>query len=377
MKNNIKIKFLLIVLFFLITAVFFVQNSYSYFDLLETNDNVSINIGMWDRFDEFNNIKEYVEVNYNEKSDVILESIGTISDDGNLILDHLYEDYSKSELEEIVDLISDFMDNFLTHDKNGEIIYPEESKVLPVELPQFNNMLPGESIQVKQVIHTANHSTDIYWSPMTLQITLESLSGQDVSDYLIEVLIDDTPFAIDNPFVYGYSLGDHMSWNTYSITKTQISPRKLTKVIDSLTTTRTVYKPNSNNEYVPAYFKHHYELITATGSWNRFPEGPNYYIGGPRNSAYGLRQQFDEVKKSPVSGVMLNGKPDGTKVELRIDFPNRYPRDASDLPVLPIMIICSRGVQVDEYDNELPNQSTLPADVKVTLRVVGRDLWFR
>lgn len=378
MRNRkFNIKPMLVLLLMLLSVLGIMQVTYSYFDKMSINYSGVIQIGSWSKEPpQPEDVMEYIEDAYPEMDDYLINLIGDVDQDGTFVIDPLYEEYSYEELKETVDLLKDFTDYFLTYDENGNAVFPEKTTVQPVELTNINSLLPGQHQKINQVIQTANNANTNYYSPITFQLTMIAPDGEDISDFAVEILFDSNPFAISSPFSYNYRLIDPISWNNNRASgSVSASSNHLVNISDSIDFSSKAYHLINNN-WRPITYHHNYEKPTFSGSWCRLPVGPNYYLNKPESSTDGLRQQFvNEKKPKNREGLILMGKTDGTVSEMRIDIPIRNPRNGNSLPVIPIILVLSRGIAYDQNGNILPNQATTYITPIISIKVIEGQVW--
>lgn len=363
MKNSFKNKYLLIVLFFLLTIVFFVQKSYSYFDLLETKDNVSIMIGSWGEYIKkatAEAVGEYINDNfpantYPKRAEYYLDIFGSHINN-EYQLNPLYENYSVEEMEELIDLVHQFSETFLIFNHSGNQKYeprflkPREMEFLT--LPALGALSPGGSHFTKQVVQTVYHPHE-KWREITIQVTMEAPNGEDISDYAVELLYDSAPFSqTQSPFEIRYRFIDPFTtYDRYVHNHAYISSVQAKIEFDS-----RVFKQNGEEKL----YKHSYPKPTQVGQWSRFTHAPNYYLAA--NQRFLFNSSIQE-------GVILKGRADGRKVEMRFSMKNGVSWDGNFLPVFPIAVVITRGVAVDASGNPLPNQSSVMVEPIIKIKV--------
>ena len=328
-------------IFFVLTFLVFIPNSFSYFNALSSQATNNINIGTWnDRpHDLLNYFIAYVQENYPRNSDDLLELMTT----NKTGLKFLYENYKMAELTQAVDLLNDFEINFLTRDESGQSVFIKDINE-PVTMPSLGLLQPGENTIIKQFIQTAQYSQIPWYSALTLQLIIESPHGEDISDFSVEVLIDSKAFSRQTPFSYNYLLVDDISYNRYRAQSTLISQTN-TQTQDWIEFNTQISK-KKDSKYLPTTYLHSYEKPSLSGDWIRFQTGPNYYLSEPVQTAMGMQQEF--VTNGTREGLILIGRPNGSTVELRINIPVRNPYEGDNLPVIPISFIVSRGLLLDD-----------------------------
>lgn len=398
---NIKIKYfrnLLVILFMSITLLILSPSkSSAHFDKLAREKIYTLTIGEWAYYGQPNDIVEIIKeeqgwVDDNDYyNDYLFDLIFIPKDPNNPEhedLDPIYKDYVEvkefyqnytiPEIVEIVDLLKDFTDAFLTDkDEDGNPIYPDGLSVTPVELELGEGLLPGQSKQINQVFHTAN-STGQHpnaWIPLMISLSIEAPEGYDefdISDFAIELLIDGNPFAESNPMTYRYVL-----WDKYSgSSKNRLQSNQIKINSFNYAITDTIYYNNEirrkvGSTYTPVIYRHKLTKPTLYGNWNRFPIGPNYYLGAPTGG--NNHQTYHPFSPDSRSGMILNGTADGKQTEIRLEIPQRNPQDTY---AIPIVVNISRGLELDENLNplELQKQDSVLPVVKIKI-VSGSFLW--
>lgn len=355
------------------------QVSYAFFGNLDSTSNSIIKIGNWLYYiPEPDNVKEYVEeIRYPEDEEIanyVLETLGDVNGD-EFVIDDTFKDYTMSEIIEIVDLIEEFTQNFLENN-NGNMVFPNSATVQPVDLNNVGKFAPGDVQFIKHVFQTANYANTTDWTPITFQLILESPEGYDLSDFSIEIVPDFSPFAQKNPFAYDYMYNDY-SRNYYkTVHQSTISANKLSNLplMGNVEYVNRAFNVDRNQEL---RFLHQYSAPDMTGEWKRFPEGANLFFDRPKTGGHwsGLKQQFylenDPQKKA---GMTLSGRTDGTKVEIMFNLNQRIPRSSNSLPVIPMLIIISRGIEVDNNKNPLTQRTDLITPT-IKFRVVEGNVW--
>jgi hypothetical protein len=210
-----------------------------------------------------------------------------------------------------------------------------------------------------------------------LSITLEALNGQDISDFAIEIIFDKNPFSEIDEFSYNWLLRDETTTNEY-ISKDGISlgQNDMTPISGNTLFNTQVFR-NVSGQFVPKMFRQNYPKPTFAGNWSRLPYGPNYYLAEPtsKGSRIGVQQMFEMLHPKLRTGVILAGKANGTKSELRLDFPIRVPYDGRSAPLIPFVIALTRGVELDSSGNPIPNQSTLCIKPFIKMKVIQGQVW--
>ncbi|MCK9536684.1 MAG: hypothetical protein M0R05_03755 [Bacilli bacterium] len=385
-------KFGSFILIFIFIFVFFFQITFGFFDKTRISDNIFIPIGMWSRLtDPANpdNVQEYldaletiIETNPNlDFADIedYLNDLLFDEDESGKHLDELFTDYTLGEVIETVELIVEFSESFLIFDENDQPVFPNPNLVATINLDFTGPLLPGEHRLINKVLQTANLSDIDWWSPISLQITIEAPDGGDIADYMVEVLFDANPFADSQPFSYDYLLRDKTSWNeNRAQCRIKLKDNILVPINYDVIFNTVVYRDKAGN-FVPVDYRHLYPVPQFTGNWCRLPVGPNIYLGPPTGSSgtpIGSQQEI-LIKNNPKkrTGLILIGKANGTKVELKLDIPYRRPRTGNSVPIIPLIIVVSRGLELDLNGNPLPIQSDLMIEPVITLRVIEGSVW--
>jgi hypothetical protein len=384
---------------FLFTAIITVQGSLSFFDSFYKTSN-SVTIGEWTSgpaspgsiIDYVNNNditipnpnpgQEDIDIS-NYISSIIFNDV-VKDEEGNIlsgIIDPLYEDYTINEIIEAISLIKNFTDNFLVIDSNGNPQFPVNTTVETIDVGLNEILEPGQSLQLNKVFQTADLQGSQDWTPITLQLTIESPVGTDssrtdMSDYVIEVLADGKPFANTNPFTYKYLYNDMSAYDTYVAQSSGVNFVK--NEINSVTSFVTKIYRNNGTSFVPVNYQHTFTKPTFSGSWNRFNVGPNIYVDAPvgqHGSPIGAQQLFKKDSPATRLGLILIGKPNGYKAEILLDIYNRIPANGNSLPVIPLILVVSRGLRLDANGNGAPNQSTSMVQPIIKMRVVKGQIW--
>ncbi|MCK9471968.1 MAG: hypothetical protein WC006_07635 [Bacilli bacterium] len=378
MKKIIYRPFIL-TLIMILSLVTVLQFSYGYFDSLSGSKSSTINIGDWHNNQPTpNDVVDYVEnIKFPEDEDMaeyILDILGDY-EDGEFVIDEVYEDYTMSEIIEIIELINEFTESFL-ETENGEIVF-KDIIVEPVEVTSVANFSPGDVQYIKQVIQTAEFATDPWWTPITFQLQLSADPGIDITDFSVEILFDLNPFTVTTPFAYDFKVNDPNRDHYKTIIQTDIGSNQ-TSNLPAIGTISYINRAFNVTQNQFLRFKHEYNAPSITGEWRRFPIGPNMYFNSPTTGGQwsGSRQQFyTENEPTKVAGMTLSGRNDGGMVEMLFSFNARKPRNSNSLPVIPIVIVISRAVEVDANGNDLPNQRTDLISPEIKLRVVKGNIY--
>lgn len=363
----------------ILTLIFVLQVSYGYFDNLQGSRSSTILIGDWlNNVPNAEDVEQYVkEIIFPEDenlADYVLETIGEYVD-GEYVVDEVFSDYSMQELVEIVDLINEFTDTFLDYN-DGDVTFPN-IKVDPIPIDLNESFNPGSVKYIKKVIQTAEYANTTDWAPITFQLVLSAPEGVDISDFSVEVIFDATPLAIVNPFAYDYILKDPYR-NYYSMFGQQTVSSNVNSNLPLMGEVSYINRAYSVNQNKFLRFKHEYFAPSQTGEWKRFPIGPNLYFNKPATGGLwaGMRQQFElESVPNKQVGMTLSGRNDGGVVEILFNMNARRPRTEGSLPVIPVTIIISRAMEVNENGEVLSTQRTNPIIPDVKFRVVKGNVW--
>jgi hypothetical protein len=208
--------------------------------------------------------------------------------------------------------------NSLLYFNNGVLSYLNTT-VTPLNLI-IGDVLPGQEICISQVRLTADL---LQYQPMTLTINISS-ANIDISDFLVEVLIDRNAFQLNNPFSYSYQHTGITKATSVIANKVNLS----TLVNASFTT--EVRTPSS------ILYQHNITTPQFSGDYCRMPIGPSGYLTTPNT--------FTFSKNATVEGTYLRGTANGIASELIIEFNNRISRYNSSVTIIPIKLIVSRAV---------------------------------
>lgn len=382
----------LLILSLVFIAIYFVQASLGFFDKPSISDRLFVPIGVWSPIeapatpenveDYLDTLETIIETHPNLETVDITEYLEDLlfeeGEDGKL-LNEIFEDYTLGEIIETIDLIIEFAESFLVFDEDNNPVFPNPSLVSAIDIDFGGALNPGEHRIVHKVLQTANLSANQWWSPFALQLTMEAPDGADISDYVIEVLIDASPFDEDAPFSYNYLIRDKNSWNVNRAQgKVARENNALVPVAYDIIFNSVVYR-NKGQGYVPVNYRHGYQPLQFSGSWSRFPVGPNIYLGA-MTSEYGTpigAQQEILLNNNPATrtGLILIGKSNGLISELRIDIPERRARTGDNIPIIPLAIVISRGLELDANGNPLPEQSSAMIPPQIKLRVIEGTVW--
>jgi hypothetical protein len=285
-------------------------------------------------------------------------------------INYLYENYTMEEIVITIDLMKDFTQNFLIVDEvTKEIVYPIDCIVTPIALKINQGLLPGEYLELNQIILAANvsKSTSIL-DPIMISITIESEINVDLSDFAVEAIIDSTPYDITQPFTYSYLLDSNNVFDSKAIGINLYFNNNLIEVFEDIEFNTKAYNSNSNLKF----YQHRLRKPTFTGSWCRFPYGPNYYLNKPN------KQNIHEfIIDNPFvrQGMILQGKPNGDTAELRFTLNQRHSVDGNGTPALPMILSITRGLELDSLLTPLPIQDSKRITPIVKIMVLQGFIW--
>lgn len=327
--------------------------SYGYFDALSATKTSTINIGDWlNNVPTNDNIRDYVEGEYPTGSDAenILNTLGTYnSSTSSFTADPTFQNYTMGELIETVGLINEFNNTYL----NQTLSFPTNAADKPPlqVINNINSFNPGDVQFIRKTFMLANYESEINkgGTPVTFQVAIE-LPGTDLSDFFVEVLLDNTPLSVTTPFAYESSVVDG------STTYAGIKRNKTTNLVNI--TNPVTY--NTLNQYLNVNFAHSYTVpTTITGNWTRFVDGATLSIAANNN--------YSTTYAAPTTGMKFIGKPNGSRVIMEFAITQRNPANASSLPIIPVLLVISRG-KINASDARAAISPT------VSMRVVDGDL---
>lgn len=373
-----------LILLLLIYIVCSITITFAYFDRLSHQNLGSISIGDWIDLAApatSENIEELIEnidtglitgcnckfVNKEAVNNYLEEILFEENEEGEEILSPLFEDYTVGEMVDVINSIRKFIANFLVLDENNNLVYPDPEGVMPMEVVYNWGLLPGEHKQVMGYLVLGNLAGGGTDKPVMLAISMENASSvqeDDLADFSIEVLIDQTPFVTQYPFPYAMTLRDREAWNDPILKNNIKNYQTLIPINDIQEYSTFVYRDIGNGNYQLKEYWHSYMRPNLHGNFRRFPIGLNYYLGKPKNSKNGIQQLF-EKDNSVRPGFILSGKANGRKVEARVDIDDR--RGSGDnLTIIPFVIVLSRGIEVG-----LANQKTDIIAPKIKIAVIN------
>lgn len=360
-KKNAFVHILIIILMMLVLSGFTL--TYAFFDRLSDQRQGIIDIGEWidlsapatpeiiqeviDNTDTSvvtNCDCQYIDSEY--VNDFLEDILFVLDDSDELILNPLFEDYTVKEMIDTINFIRKFIANFLVLDENNNFVYPEPEMVAPMELEYDWGLLSGDSNQVLGFLVLANLSGVGTNKPVTIIVSMENANPDqedDLSDFACELLIDQTPLALNNPFPYGMTLRDREAWNDPILKNNIKNYGQLLSINEQVVFSTYAYKEVSNGNYQLKEYLHQYNRPSYHGDFRRFPQGLNYYLGKPQNSQNGIQQIFEKDNKNR-EGFILTGKANGRKVEARVDLDDRS--GGEQLVIIPFVIVLSRGIEV-------------------------------
>lgn len=319
-------------------------------------------------------------------------------ENGTVVVDEenpVYKDYTDAEMEETIEILEEFFENFLKiNPDTGETSFPDRADVQYVDVDVPKALLPGDSVQISKLIEFSNFSQEIYWSPVLISLGLEGEDGQDVSDFMIEILVD---YAAVEQFQYTYIFDDKELAFVRSGGEANVSQGTATAYKNSYSAVdSTVYTDVSVNKFNGQYnnslpltsavtYRHALNPITKTGQYGRFPTGAKVLVDTyTQQWINGQPYYMQELKAfGSTTGLSLVGKPNGYRNEMRVSFEHRIPLvleyDSNNNPVyqssLPIIINVSRGLKLDESGNPAADQSTDAVVPVIDFKVVQGQVW--
>lgn len=354
MKNIKKIIYrpIILSLVMLLSLIVILNVSYGYFDALSASKTSSINIGDWLNNKPTNeDIRDYVVGEFSAGADAteILDTLGTYDPATNtFIADATFQNYTMDEIIETAGLINEFNNTYL----NESLSFPTKATDKPAlqVINNVNSFNPGDVQFIRKTFMLANYDSVINnnKSPVTFQVAIE-LPGTDLSDFFVEVLVDNTPLSVTAPFAYDFNVVDG---------STNIAGSKYTKTANIVNVTNPVTY-NTTNQYLNVNFAHSYSVpTTITGNWTRFVEGSNLSIAA--NNDYSSSPTY-------TTGMKFIGKPSGSSVIMEFSITQRNPANATSLPIIPILLVISRG-KINANDARTAVRPT------VSMRVVDGDI---
>jgi hypothetical protein len=362
-------------IFLLLSTVY----CYSYFDLLIQKTDSSIFIGTWnytniamqylnnknpttlnDRGDNTNILKIvakllWTDIYYNESGQI---KNGTLRPE--------FENFDNYNLIITIDNICDYISSFLKINGQNEIYYPDnnqsESKVINLK----KILQPNQYEDYLNVFLSAN-LTYGYWTPITYTLTLEAEG--DISDYALEILYV-SPENKPQMFAYQYRIIDN-NLNNPTISYRQIDKRlnSLLPIISNYQYDVSFIKYIGKKNYIYDSVIHNSEK-PSFGNFNRFVIGANIGIGKIIQNKHEIKEQsLTQLTPETRSGMILIGKPNGNKVEIRLSITDRGSWNKSSFDIMPMIIRISRGTL---------KSGNFVAEVmpKITLKVVSGDVWY-
>jgi len=343
----------------ILVITFSIHNSYGFFDNLYSQNNEYFLVGEWESVDGIitvDKVNEMINQLYDatDPSDQLiinyLHDIIYLTDEfGSVIgIDDIFQQYKVSEMSNTLGLIDRSINSFIVFDQLGDPVFPDNSTVLPFDIGLSSPLSPGESIHINQVILTTEVA-DI--DPNSLALSISMSGVNDISDYSIEILLDKAPFPNSKPFEYSYSYKANPSLSVISSGTVASNKNNL-----SSNMANTEFFTEVNNGNIKTTYQHQYPVPTFTGAWSRFPTGPNVYLNTP--------DQFVVVKKTTTrTGMILSGSADGSKSQINVSFKARVSHDGGSLPIIPIVIVVSRGISDNGTTIDLQNMPLIEMKV--------------
>lgn len=392
---NKKIQKIFLTVFVLLFAFFFMMpSSLSIFDSRSTNLNGIVPIGTWvdpnapvtpeTLEDYLEDLDTVIVTNPNQENadteaylyDILFEKDENGDPDTSQI-NPIYEDYTLEEMIETITLIQEFASEFLVYDTEGNPTFPSSTTVTPVDIGFNQVLMPGQSTQFKQVLLTANNASTTYYSPVAINISIEAPNGEDISDFAVEILIDGRPFTLTSPFSYNYLYVDRTSWNNNRAQGGLSASQVTLNTLQAPTIFTTTAYRLIGSSWQPVNYSHNFTTPVYSGDWSRFPQGPNVYLAAPSGSTIGNQQQFTAYsgQNRYRTGMILMGKANGTTSEIRLDLPIRNPRNSGSAPVIPVVVVVSRGLELDANGNSVANQRTNEIVPIVKVRMIEGQVW--
>jgi hypothetical protein len=376
-----KSVFLVLTLLMAVIASAFAGTTYGYFDVLSDTEDIGVQTGFWTAV---NSAIRHINISDTEITtadgstvsvlEYIAESIWSnveYDENGNIVsgdINPLYADYTNEELIELIDVLVNYVSNYLTANESGEVIFPDRASVSSAEIGFDSLLAPGESVQLQSIFLAANLSSEIYWGPIMFSISIESPNGEDISDFAVELLYSAN---FSKSFAYEYLVYDSTSYNNYrangSVNK---NANKISLVSANTYTNLTVYKLTSGS-YVKTSYRHTLNL-PSFGSWSRFVKGPVMELRAPSDSNIGLQQELFSTTKT-MNGLILMGKANGTKTEMRVQLTERGTA-ANNIDSIPFLLNVSRGIALDSKGNPLSYTASDVVPI-IKVRLVSGDVW--
>jgi len=354
-------------------------NCYGYFDSLIKKTDINITIGSWENINtafSYLNNKNPKILNINGIETSILKNVAQLlwndiiyNDEGKIVSGNLrteYNNYDNINIKEIIDGICDYISSFLKINEQGLIYYPDNSNVESQNI-NFNTILQPDNYEDFLSVFLSANLTDGYWAPITYSVTLEADS--DISDFSLEILYT-PPENKDNMFSYQCRIIDENLYNT------TVSDKEISKDKNNLVLIKADYqyeisaiKYINNNNFINDTITHKLKE-PSFGNWSRFITGANLGISKKIKNIYNnYEQTLKELSPKSREGMIIIGKPDGNKVELRLSITNRGQWDKPSFDIMPIIIRISRG-------NTESGNSNIEIIPKITIKAVQGDVWY-
>lgn len=358
--------------------------TYGYWDTLSFAGNPNFNIGEW-----MNGgiVAEASETVYNS-----IYNDWTVDSAGNLVVNEfnpVYANYTPEEIIEAIAAIEESQTSFLTTD-GSSTSYLERPEAEYVELSSIGSLSPGQSVQIYKIVDFSEFSQDIYWAPVSLLVSLEQTEGYDISDYMVEVLID---YSAIQSLTYSVRCVDEENtlYNGLSYignvqaSLTSAPSYYLTSPVNTVISVNAPTGAVNNGMPVTSLvrYSHTINKPTRTGNFGRLPQGSILSIDPPQltwknNNKY--YPQYLVASNKTAQGVYTIGKPNGFRTVLRCGLDThklvtKNPNGGIYGNTLPIIINISRGKKVDANGNVLAQQNTRAAVPTVSYKLVKGQIY--
>ncbi|HKL94427.1 MAG TPA: hypothetical protein VJZ69_04010 [Clostridia bacterium] len=370
-----KSRIFIILISLLLAVLATAGTAYGYFDNLSYNDLYNTNLGDWLKNPmNYLNFVNTTKLDGNGNPADFKPYIANIIWDNAVIIDGkinngqvnaVFNSYSDENLVELIDLMIEFVNNFLNVNTAGTPSFPTASTVQYVDTNFSANLLPGQSTQFKSVMLFANLAQMTSANPVSFTITLEETNGVDIADFAVEIMYLNLNGNSKN-FKYSYVLRDETA------KKPQVASTAVTKANNSLrlVNSQTVYNTRVYRNF-GSWQSFNYKQrmdVPAFAGWSRFVLGPNVELVKPlpKNS----NKQVLQLISSPTQreGAILMGKHDGSKTSMRLAIEGRT-LGTGYITAIPLIINVSRGIRLDASNNEITE--TVPTVTpKITIRTV-------
>lgn len=309
----------------ILTTLFTIPLIYGLFNPKQETFNF-FKVGLWDYlYDELGvteeGVNDYIDLIYPEDdplNDFIKDSI--FDEDGELL--PIFDDYTMGDILDLIDIIDDFQDQFMSVDPdgNGTLNPAHNPYVFPAEV--VGTFVPGESRIIPFVIHTGDLGDA---STFEILLTIKRPGSTSIQDFAAEILFDQNVFEATNSFTYTTQVANLSG--TQSYTHLAYRPH---------TTFTTKYKPTLFGSETT--YTHSLATPDTPGNWSRFYLGPNYYT----QSLLGLFGSVTRDTPADREGAILVGRSE-TNASITIRISNRNYSGTDTHPIIPIFIHLSRG----------------------------------